>query len=100
MSLFAKQRLAVEVDLLRGDFDGGAHALENAVGRRQRLADGANPAAIGNDNVGEGAAGIHRNTKRHIAKRPVRLCRSQLCFLLRDQTKPQGREAAGHATDV
>jgi hypothetical protein len=63
---FAEQRLAVELDLLRGDFDGRAHAIENALGRCQCFADGAYPAPIRDHNIGEGTAGIDRNTQRHV----------------------------------
>jgi hypothetical protein len=73
----AEQRLAVEFDLLRSDFDGRAHAVENALGRRQRFADGAYAASIRNDDIGEGAAGIDRNTKRHVGVGPL-ACRQML----------------------
>ena len=54
----AQERLAVELDFLRGNFNGRAHSLENALWRCQRLADGANAACVGDDDVRESAAAV------------------------------------------
>jgi hypothetical protein len=44
----------------RRHFDRRAHAVENLIGRYQRLADGENAASIGNDDIGEGLQNIRR----------------------------------------
>jgi hypothetical protein len=47
------------------NFDRGPHAVENPLGRRQRLADSFDAARIRNDHVGERATSIDRYAKSH-----------------------------------
>ena len=58
VTAIAQQRLAGERDFLRSDVDRRAHAVKNPIGRGQSFADGANALGVGNDDVGEGTAGI------------------------------------------
>ena len=43
-----------------------AHALEDSLGRRQRLADGLPAAVVDNHRIGEGATGIDGNSECHL----------------------------------